>query len=172
MACFLRRALSAPQLSCLSYVHKSVHCMDITSSYYFPYTVEPLTNDHPHQRPSLSYDHISYDGQWFMLVYESLTSDHPSYTTTPMWFWGWSYKRGSTVAPHPCRYISPFITVRVMAKVYKLPLINIVFHLASFLSSACIQQVGGWLFITLLHIFIWYSHLLSYTGLSTVSLFV
>ena len=41
-------------------------------------TVEPLTNDHPHQRPSLSYDHISCDGQWFMFVYESLTSDHPS----------------------------------------------------------------------------------------------
>ena len=60
-------------------------------------TVEPLTNDHPHQRPSLSYDHISCDGQWFLFVYESLTSDHPSYTTTPMWFWGWSYNRGSTV---------------------------------------------------------------------------
>ena len=38
-------------------------------------TVEPLTNDHPHQRPSLSYDHISFDGQWFLFVYESLTSD-------------------------------------------------------------------------------------------------
>ena len=62
------------------------------------YTVEPLTNDHPHQRPSLSYDHISCDGQWFLFVYESLTSDHPSYTTAPMWFWGWSYKRGSTVS--------------------------------------------------------------------------
>ena len=47
-------------------------------------TVEPLTNDHPNQRPSLSYDHISCDGQWFLFVYESLTSDHPSYTTTPM----------------------------------------------------------------------------------------
>ena len=51
----------------------------------------------PDERPSLSYDHISCDGQWFLFVYESLTSDHPSYTTTPMWFWGWSYKRGSTV---------------------------------------------------------------------------
>ena len=61
-------------------------------------TVEPLTNDHPHQRPSLSYDHISCDGQWFLFVYESLTSDHPSYTTTRMWLWGWSYKRGSTVS--------------------------------------------------------------------------
>ena len=49
-----------------------------------PTTVEPLTNDHPHHRPSLSYDHISCDGQWFLFVYESLTSDHPSYTTTPM----------------------------------------------------------------------------------------
>ena len=47
-------------------------------------TVETLTNDPPHQRPSLSYDHISCDGQWFMFVYESLTSDHPYYTTTPM----------------------------------------------------------------------------------------
>ena len=35
------------------------------------------------------YDHTSCDGQWFLFVYESLTSDHPSYTTTPMWFWGW-----------------------------------------------------------------------------------
>ena len=49
-------------------------------------TVEPLTNDHPHQRPSLSYDHISCNGLWFLFVYESLTSDHPSYTTTPMCF--------------------------------------------------------------------------------------
>ena len=47
-------------------------------------TVEPLTNDHPHQRPSLSYDHILCDGQSFLFIYESLTSDHPSYTTTPM----------------------------------------------------------------------------------------
>ena len=69
----------------------------------FHSTVEPLTNDHPHQRPSLSYDHISCDGQWFLFVYESLTSDHPSYTTTPMWFWGWSYKRGSTVMVQPQR---------------------------------------------------------------------
>ena len=67
----------------------------VSSTVYI--TVEPLSNDHPHQRPSLSYDHISCDGQWFLFVYESLTSDHPSYTTTPMWFWGWSYKRGSTV---------------------------------------------------------------------------
>ena len=72
-------------------------------------TVEPLTNDHPHQRPTLSYDHISCDGQWFLFVYESLTSDHPSYSTTPMWFWGWSYKRGSTVylvAAGRCKYVS------------------------------------------------------------------
>ena len=39
-------------------------------------TVEPLSNDHPHQRPSLLYDHISYDGQCFLFV-QSLTDDHP-----------------------------------------------------------------------------------------------
>ena len=57
----------------------------------------------PDERPPspttipLIYDHISCDGLCILFVYESLTSDHPSYTTTPMWFWGWSYKRGSTV---------------------------------------------------------------------------
>ena len=56
----------------------------VMGTYHTVNTVEPLTNDHPHQRPSLSYDHISCDGQWFLFVYESLTSDHPSYTTTPM----------------------------------------------------------------------------------------
>ena len=50
--------------------------------YLIWYTVEPLTNDHPHQRPSLSYDHISCDGQWFLFVYRiphqrpSLLYDH------------------------------------------------------------------------------------------------
>ena len=67
----------------------SSHTSETTDIYMYSRT--------PHQRPSLSYDHISCDGQWFLFVYESLTSDHPSYTTTPMWFWGWSYKRGSTV---------------------------------------------------------------------------
>ena len=43
-------------------------------------TVEPLSNDHPHQRPSLLYDHISCDGQCFLFV-RSLTSDHPSDAT-------------------------------------------------------------------------------------------
>ena len=33
------------------------------------------------------------------LIVKSLADDHPPYTTTPMWFWGWSYKRGSTVHP-------------------------------------------------------------------------
>ena len=47
-------------------------------------TVEPLSNDHPHQRPSLLYDHILLDEQRKIMLYESLTSDHPSYTTTPM----------------------------------------------------------------------------------------
>ena len=69
--------------------HKShiIHCRWATKDEPFDLnvsTVEPLTNDHPHQRPSLSYDHISCDGHWFLFVYESLTSDHPSYTNTPM----------------------------------------------------------------------------------------
>ena len=44
------------------------------------YTVEPLSNDHPHQRPSLLYDHILCDGQCFLFV-RSLTDDHPSGAT-------------------------------------------------------------------------------------------
>ena len=44
-------------------------------------TVEPLSNDHPHQRPSLLYDHISCDGQCFLFV-RSLTDDHPSNVTS------------------------------------------------------------------------------------------
>ena len=45
-----------------------------------PYTIEPLSNDHPHQRPFLLYDHISCDGQCFLFV-RSLTDDHPSNAT-------------------------------------------------------------------------------------------
>ena len=41
-------------------------------------TVEPLTNDHPHQRPSLSYDHISCDGQWFLFVCIRIPHELPS----------------------------------------------------------------------------------------------
>ena len=40
-------------------------------------TVEPLSNDHPHHRPSLLYDHILCDGQCFLFA-RSLTDDHPS----------------------------------------------------------------------------------------------
>ena len=74
----------------LKYIHKNLPAYLLDWEFisnvniHFHDTVEPLTNDHPHQRPSLSYDHISCDGQWFLFVYESLTSDHPSYTTTPM----------------------------------------------------------------------------------------
>ena len=68
--------------------YESINCLRKSFSALFficifDTTVEPLTNDHLHQRPSLSYDHISCDGQWVLFVYESLTSDHPSYTTTP-----------------------------------------------------------------------------------------
>ena len=98
---FLSSASSSFNLTIsISLLHRSFHLVFCIPLCIFPGTVEPLTNDHPHQRPSLSYDHISCDGQWFLFIYESLTSDHPSYTTTPMWFWGWSYKRGSTVLAH------------------------------------------------------------------------
>ena len=49
-------------------------------------TVEPLSNDHPHQRPSLLYDHILFDGQCFLFV-RSLTNDHPSDATNDRVRW-------------------------------------------------------------------------------------
>ena len=49
-------------------------------------TVEPLTNDHPHQRPSLLYDHISCNGQCFLFV-RSLTNDYPSNATNDRGRW-------------------------------------------------------------------------------------
>ncbi len=52
----------------------------------FIITVEPLSNDHPHQRPSLLYDHISCDGQCFLFV-RSLTDDHPSNATNDQVIW-------------------------------------------------------------------------------------
>ena len=53
---------------------------------YYRRTVEPLWNDHPHQRPSLLYDHISCDGQCFLFV-RSLTNDHPSNATNDRVRW-------------------------------------------------------------------------------------
>ena len=47
-------------------------------------TVEPLTNDHPHQRPSLSYDHILCDDSAFCLY------TNPSRATIPL------------IRPHQC----------------------------------------------------------------------
>ena len=99
----------------------------------FETTVEPLTNDHPHQRPSLSYDHISCDGQWFLFVYESLTSDHPSYTTTPMWFWGWLYKRGSTVLLLcPCMCMCSLSIIPILFLIFQQFLINSYFFYFKF----------------------------------------
>ena len=49
-------------------------------------TVEPLWNDHPRQRPSLLYDHISCDGQFFLFV-RLLTDDHPSDATNDRVRW-------------------------------------------------------------------------------------
>ena len=49
-------------------------------------TVEPLSNDHPHQRQSLLYDHILCDGHCFLFV-RSLTNDHPSDATNDRVRW-------------------------------------------------------------------------------------
>ena len=49
-------------------------------------TVELLSNVHPHQRPSLLYDHIQCDGQCFLFV-RSLTDDHPSNATSDRVRW-------------------------------------------------------------------------------------
>ena len=62
-------------------------------------TVEPLTDDHPHQRPSLSYDHISCDGQGILCVYESLTSDHTNVILRVVVYEGFYCSTG-------CRHIS------------------------------------------------------------------
>ena len=69
------------------------YTLNVTSSEFvidydgeFASTVEPLSNDHPHQRPSLLYDHISCDGQCFLFV-RSLTNDHPSNATNDRVRW-------------------------------------------------------------------------------------
>ena len=49
-------------------------------------TVEPMSNDHPHQWPSLLYDHILCDGQCFRFV-RSLTNNHPSNATNDRIRW-------------------------------------------------------------------------------------
>ena len=58
-------------------------------------TVEPLSNDHSHQRPSLLYDHMLCDGQCFLFV-RSLTDDHPSDTTNDRVGWDFSPSRTTT----------------------------------------------------------------------------
>ena len=80
-ASYLQSATTACELQ-LRKEEQNIHCKCCVVG--VSCTVEPLSNDHPRQRPSLSYDHMSCDGQGFLFVYESLTSDHPSYTTTPM----------------------------------------------------------------------------------------
>ena len=53
---------------------------------YVVCTIEPLSNDHPHQRPPLLYDHISCDGQCFLFV-RSLANDRPSNATNDRVRW-------------------------------------------------------------------------------------
>ena len=86
-SCLLAGLLCVDACSCTNCVNQNIRHIDHEMEDIARCnrsTVEPLTSDHPHQRPSLSYDHISCDGQGILCVYESLTSDHPSYTTTPM----------------------------------------------------------------------------------------
>ena len=71
--------------------HCGLHAVDrITSLAMFSsrthYTVEPLSNDHPHQQPSFLYDHISCDGQCFLGI-RSLSDDHPSNATSDQVRW-------------------------------------------------------------------------------------
>ena len=61
-------------------------CPSSTESCLICCTVEPLSNDHPHQRPSLLYDHILCDGHCFLFV-RSLTNDHPSDATNDRVRW-------------------------------------------------------------------------------------
>ena len=61
-------------------------CPSSTESCLICCTVEPLSNDHPHQRPSLLYDHILCDGHCFLFV-RSLTNDHPSDVTNDRVRW-------------------------------------------------------------------------------------
>ena len=58
--------------------------------FFLLYTVEPPSNNHPHQRPSLLYDHILCDGHCFLFV-RSLTNDHPSDATNDRVRWDFLY---------------------------------------------------------------------------------
>ena len=64
----------------------ATECWNILRGEIDSATVEPLLNDHPHQRPPLLYDHISCDGQCFLFV-RSLTNDHPSNATNDRVRW-------------------------------------------------------------------------------------
>ena len=61
---------SGPTLECLINIPVRVFISNKMPPYtaLFGTTVEPLSNDHPHQRPSLSYDHISCDGQYTVCI--------------------------------------------------------------------------------------------------------
>ena len=74
-------------MSLCTYYQYSCHFAPITT------TVEPLSNDHPHQRPSPLYDHISCDGQRFLFV-RSLTDDHSSNATNDKVRWNFLPRGG------------------------------------------------------------------------------
>ena len=78
------------------YIVLKYYCVLITNSHVLSIALYEFRHHPSHTTAFCVTDSALCDGQCFFFVYESL-SDHPSYTTTPMWFWGWSYKRGSTV---------------------------------------------------------------------------
>ena len=77
---------SLSDLCKLTYISNTIQCIASGVVSMFTNTVEPLSNDHPHQRPSLLYDHILCDRQWFLFV-RSLTNDHLSNATNDRVRW-------------------------------------------------------------------------------------
>ena len=67
-------------------MHRAIWGRELGHTETHTNTVEPLSNDHPHHRPSLLYDQISCDGQCFLFV-RSLTDDLPSNATNDRVRW-------------------------------------------------------------------------------------
>ena len=74
------------------------HTFECTHTILYYNTVEPLSNDHPHQRPSLLYDHILCDGQCFLFV-RSLTDDNPSDATHDRVRWDFLPRERPPISP-------------------------------------------------------------------------
>ena len=96
----------------LSQKRRSIHCD----------TVEPQANDHPHQRPSLLYDHISSDGQCFRFV-RSLTDDHPSNATNDRVRWNFLPREPRVALQRPFPMVD-YYNVAVVSTVGDVPYID------------------------------------------------